>query len=183
MALLKAIQNQFHPGRHSQLVENLKKIVPNDSGSTVLGFGLAFLALRSYAIEFSSPTAAELFFPILVAALPLSDAAFAIIRRLRTNDSPLLGDLGHFADRLRTRGLSPRRVAFACYVIAAVLAVVALLEVKVQSWQTLFLSAMCLAALIAFSIRLGSLQGDARKPLAARPTRVGAHEKNFSRIV
>src|SRR5579872_1482193 len=57
------------------------KIYLGDSGSTVLGFGTAFLALRSYSIESSKPTAAELLFPILVAALPLSDAAFAIIRR------------------------------------------------------------------------------------------------------
>lgn len=158
------------------------KIFCGDSGSTLLGFGMAFLALRSYRIESANPTAAEILFPILVAALPLSDAALAIIRRLRANDSPLLGDLSHFADLLRARGLSPRQVAFASYGIAAIFAAVAWLSVKEESWQALLVSALCLAALIAVSIRLGSLQGGVRKPLAARPMRVEANEKNFGRI-
>lgn len=123
---------------------------------------MAFLALRSYGIESANPTAAEILFPILVLGLPLSDAALAIIRRLRANDSPLLGDLSHFADLLRARGLSPRQIAFVCYGIVAIFAAVAWLSVKVQSWQMLLVSALCLAALIAWSIRLGSLRGTAR---------------------
>lgn len=102
-----------------------------------------------------------------------------MIRRLRAKNSPLLDDLGHFSDLLAACDLSPRQVAFACYGIAAIFAAVAWLEVKVQSWQTLSLSALCLAALIALSIGLGSLRGTAKTAPPARPIQPEAIQGNF----
>ena len=57
-----------------------------DSGSTVLGFVVAFLALDFFGAN--SSKAPAIFFPVLITALPLLDAALAMLRRLQSQSSP-----------------------------------------------------------------------------------------------
>jgi len=131
------------------------RIFLGDSGSTVLGFSLAFLALDSFragASQHSLP-----FFPFLFAAIPLLDAAFAVLRRLRSRGSPLAGDRRHFYDLLLARGWSQRKIAFACYSLTIVLVAAGWSCVGVGFAQGVMISMICFGALVAAGLRLGSL--------------------------
>lgn len=132
------------------------KIFLGDSGSTAIGLCIAFLGLDSYR---SNPvTAAQMLFPILAAALPLLDAALAIFRRIRRGVSPLYGDRSHVYDLLATRGLSPRRVALACYLIAAAFACLGWWGAWRASAQFWFVVVFSLELFIYGALKLGSLR-------------------------
>jgi UDP-N-acetylmuramyl pentapeptide phosphotransferase/UDP-N-acetylglucosamine-1-phosphate transferase len=128
-----------------------------DSGSTVLGFGVAFLGLDSYS---SNDSVSSLVFPFVVAGLPLLDAAFAVVRRLRSWESPLRGDRFHFYDLLINRGLSARRVSCTCYAITAVLAAVGWAIIRCNAANRLLGAALSLGAVATALIRLGALRSD-----------------------
>jgi UDP-GlcNAc:undecaprenyl-phosphate GlcNAc-1-phosphate transferase len=137
------------------------KIFMGDSGSTVLGLALAFLALDFYRTNGKSLPVA--LFPILVAALPLLDATLAILRRIGQRRSPLEGDRSHIYDRMLDRGWPPRRVTLFCYAATLALAAVALLALRTNEAAFLLLDALVLAALLIAAIRLGSLHHDERQ--------------------
>jgi UDP-GlcNAc:undecaprenyl-phosphate GlcNAc-1-phosphate transferase len=91
-----------------------------DSGSTLLGASLAFLALdwvRTDAPAHSSVV------PLLFLGLPLADAFAAVVRRLRGKKSPFAGDRRHFYDLLLRRGWSVPKIlsvsAFATVLLVA----------------------------------------------------------------
>jgi UDP-GlcNAc:undecaprenyl-phosphate GlcNAc-1-phosphate transferase len=127
-----------------------------DSGSTVLGFCVALLALHpAQAPPREIPLA---LLPFILAGLPLLDAALAIIRRLGRGSSPLHGDRRHLYDLLLARGWPPLRVAFACYGITIALALVAWIGMYFGLRGFELLSAVSLAGLLFLAVRLGSLQ-------------------------
>lgn len=130
------------------------RIFMGDSGSTVLGFGVAFLGLEFYT---STPSPSSLAFPFVIAGLPLLDAGFAVIRRLRGWGSPLRGDRFHFYDLLMNRGLSVRRVSCTCYAITAVLVVLGWASIRCNATYCFLVSALSLVAVAVASIRLGTL--------------------------
>ena len=72
-----------------------------DTGSTFLGFMLAFLAVRAIRAPLIL---------MLVFSLPLADLVFAVLRRLSSGKNPLLPDRSHFhhllADRIGARPAS-----------------------------------------------------------------------------
>jgi UDP-GlcNAc:undecaprenyl-phosphate GlcNAc-1-phosphate transferase len=83
------------------------QIFIGDSGSTLLGASLGFLALdwvRTDAPAHSSVV------PLLFVGLPLADAFAAVIRRLRGKTSPFAGDRRHFYDLLLRRGWTVQEV-------------------------------------------------------------------------
>lgn len=134
------------------------KIHMGDSGSTTLGFTLAFLALDSCRAVV--PTHLLPIFPIIFAALPLLDAAFAVLRRLRNGLSPLSGDRRHFYDLLVASGWSCRKVSLICYSVTGALVTAGLLSVRGGLAQTALISTICLGALLAAGVRLGSLSSN-----------------------
>jgi hypothetical protein len=129
-----------------------------DSGSTALGFTLAFLSLDS--CRAAAPTRPLQLFPMIFAALPLLDAAFAVLRRLRNGLSPLSGDRRHFYDLLVERGWSSRKVSLICYSVTGALVTAGLLSVRGGLAQAVLISAVCLGALLAAGVRLGSLSSN-----------------------
>lgn len=134
-----------------------------DNGSNFLGFGIAFLGLDFYRSS-TAIGAPRYFFPVLVAALPLLDAALAVIRRLRNLRSPFYGDRFHIYDLLLARGWSSRRVALACYGITFALAVGGWLGMRGGVTRSLVILAVSMCALLVGAIRLGAL----RRSLAVR---------------
>ena len=84
------------------------KIFMGDSGSYTLGFLIAFLSLEFY--RYQPAPGLHWLLPLLLAALPLLDLFFAVLRRLANGLSPFTGDRRHFYDLLLQRGWSPRRV-------------------------------------------------------------------------
>jgi UDP-GlcNAc:undecaprenyl-phosphate/decaprenyl-phosphate GlcNAc-1-phosphate transferase len=141
-------------------------IYMGDSGSTVLGFGTACLALDLYR---SRPTSGPvLLFPLLIASLPLFDAVFAVIRRLRGRGSPLHGDRAHIYDSLHARGWSPRRIALTYYGVTAALAAIGLLGVRKESPQFWAVAAVSVGFIVSVAIRLGALRSGKRDATAHR---------------
>lgn len=98
------------------------KIFMGDSGSTALGFAIAFLGLDLY--RGGHAPYPRLLVPLIYAGLPLLDFIFTCLRRLRKGSSPFTGDRGHFYDLLLQRGWSARRVAFFSYMATGLLVVV-----------------------------------------------------------
>lgn len=134
----------------------MEKVIPCDSGSTVLGFSIAFLSLDFCRAHPEAPSSCA--FPLIIAAFPLLDAALAILRRILTRTSPFHGDRLHFYDLLLARGWSPRFTALACYAINGSFVVLGLLSLESARIAPMgWLSALASAAFCTLAIRLGSL--------------------------
>ena len=104
-ALLGFLPYNFNPAR----------IFLGDNGSTFIGFLLALLAIGSSDHPGSMLIRLS---PILVLGLPLFDAAYAILRRLKERRSIFLGDRDHFYDKLRRRGFSQKETALIAYALS-----------------------------------------------------------------
>jgi UDP-GlcNAc:undecaprenyl-phosphate GlcNAc-1-phosphate transferase len=92
-------------------------VITNDSGSTTLGFLAAFLGVD---VATAGGTAnRSIWFPLLVAAIPLLDALRVVTQRIIRSRSPFGGDRCHFYDVLLSRGWSPRKVAIISWSAAA----------------------------------------------------------------
>jgi UDP-GlcNAc:undecaprenyl-phosphate GlcNAc-1-phosphate transferase len=94
----------FHPA----------SVFMGDNGSYFLGFMLASIAVLLSA---ASGTIWGVVGSLLLIGVPIFDAGFAVVRRLRHGVSPFLGDRSHFYDYLSLRGLSTPKVAIIGYLI------------------------------------------------------------------
>jgi UDP-GlcNAc:undecaprenyl-phosphate/decaprenyl-phosphate GlcNAc-1-phosphate transferase len=97
------------------------RIFMGDSGSTVLGFCVAFLSLDFLGHSQTQHPAVRWIFLLLIAGLPVIDGIVVVLRRLIRGDSPLHGDRSHFYDRMMKNGWSSRAVAVISYAISALL--------------------------------------------------------------
>lgn len=131
-------------------------IFMGDSGSTLLGFTIALLGLDSYRAGTTSNSPA--FFPVIIAAIPLLDAALAILRRLLNRGSPLSGDRLHFYDALLALGWSPRKVIFVCCGLTGFLALVGRLSMAMNIPGAFLTCIMCYCGLLATGLKLGLLR-------------------------
>jgi UDP-GlcNAc:undecaprenyl-phosphate GlcNAc-1-phosphate transferase len=141
-------------------------IFMGDCGSTMLGVVLGALTLAFFRSH--SGTSLEIGVPLLFAALPLADAAFAVIRRLRQRKSPFAGDRRHFYDLLLHRGWSGREVVLVSYFASALFALAGLLDEI--SHLTVLLLILAGTAVVVLGALLGSLQPGRRLHDSAEPT-------------
>jgi UDP-GlcNAc:undecaprenyl-phosphate/decaprenyl-phosphate GlcNAc-1-phosphate transferase len=131
------------------------KIFMGDSGSTVLGFSVAFLGLDLISVHRDGGVARALLFSFLIAALPLLDALLVVTRRVAKGRSPFRGDRGHFYDFLLAGGWTARRVAISCYILTACLGLLGWFGMLGGMRRSLILGAGIFAALVVGSSRLG----------------------------
>lgn len=82
------------------------RVFMGDTGSQFLGLVLGALTLEP---ELSSEGALGHLVPLLIVALPLSDLAFAVLRRLAKGQNPFAADRGHWHHRLLDAGLDQRQ--------------------------------------------------------------------------
>jgi UDP-GlcNAc:undecaprenyl-phosphate/decaprenyl-phosphate GlcNAc-1-phosphate transferase len=157
---LQAVEDQFHTGRDSKLIEDAKKVVAHDSGSTVLGFGSAFLALDFYGAHPTNEPHIALAVPLLMAALPLLDGTMTVLRRLRGGRSLLHGDRRHFYDLLLGINWSPRKVALTVYALTAAMCMIAWLALKYDFTHALLLCSASIGVLTIMAVRLGVLRSN-----------------------
>jgi UDP-GlcNAc:undecaprenyl-phosphate/decaprenyl-phosphate GlcNAc-1-phosphate transferase len=127
-----------------------------DTGSTALGFSLAWLGLELIRSHPASRTA--LAFPLLTAAVPLLDTCFAVIRRLNGRSSPLCGDRSHFYDLLRPRGWTTRRISLTAYAITTALGAISLAGTRNDSAPFRVAATLTIATLVYVGVQLGSLR-------------------------
>lgn len=158
------------------------KIFMGDSGSTLLGFCVAILGLDFWRTQ--GATASAQLFPFIVAGLPLLDALFAVLRRLRRHASPLRGDRQHFYDLLGSRGLTDRRVAFICYAVTFAFMLIGLLILRADSTLGLWISSIAVGVTLLVALRLGSLGKNETRPRMSQVKNLGVEPYvGFERIV
>lgn len=126
------------------------RIFMGDSGSTTLGFLIAFLSLDFYHVHHR--IGSHWLLPLVFAALPLMDFFLAVIRRLRKRVSPFAGDRGHFYDVLLDRGWSSMHVALGAYAVTGGLLVIGWLCIH-PDWKICVMLLFALAFLFALSLR------------------------------
>jgi glycosyl transferase family 4 len=112
-ATLGFLRYNFHPA----------SIFLGDSGSLLLGFMLALLALRNSQ---KSSTAFAIAVPIVAFGLPVLDTAMAIIRRFLSGSPIFSGDRGHIHHVLIERGLKPRYVVVLLYGVSGAFGLISL---------------------------------------------------------
>ncbi len=131
-------------------------IFMGDSGSTVLGFTVAYLSMDFY--NTTVPPARNLLVPLVFAGLPLLDFFLAVLRRWRKRASPFLGDRQHFYDLLLQRGWSPRQVALSCAGFTVLFGIAGWVWMKGEGILAMAAAPLAVGLLLIASIRLGSLR-------------------------
>ncbi len=94
------------------------KIFPGFSGSTILGFMIAVLAILS---------GAKLATAGLVLLIPATDFTYTFIRRILQGKSPVWGDRGHLHHKLLEKGLSHPQISLFYILGSVILGTIALL--------------------------------------------------------
>ncbi len=107
-ACLGFLRYNFHPA----------KIFLGDTGSMLLGFWLATIAIASNA---KAAAATTLILPLLVRGVPVFDTLWAIVRRSLARQAPWKADRGHIHHRLLARGFTPVKTVLVLYSISFVL--------------------------------------------------------------
>lgn len=91
-----------------------QKIMPGYGGGAMAGFLLGILSILSFGKVGTS---------ILILAIPMMDAIYTIVRRLRKKQSPFRADWGHFHHKLLEIGWGKRRIAIFYWLISFILGV------------------------------------------------------------
>lgn len=132
------------------------KIFMGDSGSTVLGFLIAFLGLDFYRVHHAVGT--HLLLPLVFAGIPLLDLMLAVFRRLKKGVSPFAGDRQHYYDLLQQRGWAARPIAIGSYLATTGLILLGLLCDRLNPGLAFAALSLTFASLFITAVRLGSLR-------------------------
>ena len=89
-----------------------------DTGSHFLGVVLAAITIVGIA---KVAVGLSILVPLIALGLPISDTAWAIVRRRRAGLSPTTPDAGHLHHRLQARGMTPMETALTFYFTTGVL--------------------------------------------------------------
>ena len=119
-ACLGFLRYNFHPA----------KIFLGDTGSMLLGFWLATIAIASNA---KAAAATTLILPLVVMGVPVFDTLWAIVRRSLARQAPWKADRGHIHHRLLARGFTPVKTVLVLYSISFVLGASAVLYTWLSS--------------------------------------------------
>jgi len=123
------------------------KIFPGFSGSTVLAFMLAILAILS---------GAKLATALLVLAVPSADFIYTFIRRVLSGHSPVWGDRGHLHHKLLNLGWSHQRISLFYGVFSAIFG---LLAISLDIASKAFVVLAVVAVSFGFILWLNSFGG------------------------
>jgi len=144
-------------------------IFMGDSGSQLLGFALASVALLSNWRGASNVIVA-LFVPVALLAVPILDTALVTLVRLRERRPVHMGGKDHSSHRLVGHGLSERRAVFFLAGLGAALGAMTLALVEVdRPYLTIAGATIAAALLVRFGTFLAGLQRLDRAPTARSP--------------
>ncbi len=112
-------------------------IFMGDGGSLVLGFTLAFAAVR---VTYFDPTVPGAHWwavatPLIVLAIPLYDFASVTLIRLSQGRSPFVGDTQHFSHRLVRKGLSKPAAVLIIYACTLATGLGGVMMGRLAGWQ------------------------------------------------
>ena len=143
-----------------------------DSGSQVLGFGLASLALAS-SWTTAGATLTSLVLPLLVLAIPILDTTLVTVRRTLERRPVTQGGTDHSSHRLVYYGLSEQQAVFALTLLAALLGATALAyNVLANARITAVGLLVSFVVLVQFASFLGDLQERSRREDPGPPPRL-----------
>lgn len=94
-----------------------------DTGSHFLGVVIAAITIVGIA---KVAVGLSILVPLIALGLPITDTAWAIVRRRRAGLSPTTPDAGHLHHRLQARGMTPMETALTFYLATGVLGCLAL---------------------------------------------------------
>lgn len=90
-----------------------------DSGSHLIGYLLAVLAILPHFHTAEAPRRAAVLIPLLVLAVPLVDLASVVVIRLRAGKPFYVGDTNHLSHRLVRRGMTPAMAVLVILLLAS----------------------------------------------------------------
>ena len=130
---------------------NPARIFMGDTGALFLGFSLAILSVNGV---FKLHAMLSFLVPLIVFALPIFDAAFAIFRRLIHGKSPFAPDRGHIHHRLIDMGFTQKESVKILYAICGILGLVAVFcsDSFFESHRALRAVAIAVIAIVIFII-------------------------------
>jgi UDP-GlcNAc:undecaprenyl-phosphate GlcNAc-1-phosphate transferase len=96
-----------------------------DSGSHLVGYFLAVLAILPHFHTPVSPRPWSVVIPLFVLAVPLGDMAWVVVLRWRLGKPFYIGDTNHLSHRLTRMGLSQTRAVLVIWLLATVIGGVA----------------------------------------------------------
>lgn len=91
-----------------------QKIMPGYGGGALAGFMLGILSILSFGKVGTA---------ILILSVPMIDAVYTMIRRIKNKKSPFRADWGHFHHRLLEIGWGKRRIAFFYWTVTLIFGV------------------------------------------------------------
>lgn len=94
-----------------------QKIMPGYGGGGLAGFLLGILSILSFG---------KIGTAIMILAIPMIDAIYSILRRLKNRQSPFKADWGHFHHRLLEVGWGRRRIAVFYWIVSLVMGIASL---------------------------------------------------------
>ena len=128
------------------------KIFPGFSGSTILGFMLAVLAILS---------GAKLATALLVLLIPATDFVYTFVRRILQGKSPVWGDRGHLHHKLLEAGLTHQQISL-FYILGSVILGAAALTLS--SSGKLFAASLVAGVLLGAILWLNFFGGLSKPP-------------------
>jgi UDP-GlcNAc:undecaprenyl-phosphate GlcNAc-1-phosphate transferase len=130
-----------------------------DSGSQVLGFGLAALGLAS-SWTVAGSTVATLFLPIIVLAVPILDTTLVTVVRLLEGRPVTRGGRDHTSHRLVYQGLSDKRAVVLLGVVSAALGLTSLAYKVLDDTRVTLVGVL---VTFAFLLQFGSYLADVER--------------------
>jgi len=113
-----------------------QQIMPGYGGGALAGFWLGVLSILSFG---------KIGTFVLVLAVPMVDALYTIIRRIKNHTSPFKADRGHLHHRLMELGWGKRRIAVFYWLITAILGCSSLFLTGIEKLIAIMLIAFLLA--------------------------------------
>ena len=155
-ACLGFLPFNLRPGRSA-------RVFMGDSGSQVIGFGLASLALAS-SWTTAGATLTSIVLPLLVLAIPILDTTLVTVRRTLERRPVTQGGTDHSSHRLVYYGLSEQQAVAALTLLAALLGATALAyNVLANARVTAIGLLISFVVLVQFASFLGDLQERSRR--------------------
>ncbi len=155
-------------------------IFMGDSGSQLLGFVLAALALSS-SWKVAGTTVATLILPVLVLAVPILDTALVTVVRLIERRPVTQGGRDHSSHRLVRYGLSERSAVLLLALVAAALGATSL-GYNVLNDQRVTLPGLLLTFVVLVQFA-GFLADSERRPVAERGGLLQAFDVHWRRLI
>ena len=155
-ACLGFLPFNLRPGRRAA-------VFMGDSGSQVIGFGLASLALSS-SWTTAGATLTSVLLPLLVLAIPILDTTLVTVRRTLERRPVTQGGTDHSSHRLVYYGLSEQQAVGALTLLAALLGATALAyNVLANARVTAIGVLVSFVVLVQFASFLGDLEERSRR--------------------